>query len=84
MVTHFVTKNVLTFLEYFWLVRRLVHVTLMISILPSFMFARSFDNMVNVARAKLSVNMVDPINFMDIFWKADSSLKGFYLDAFCP
>ena len=74
----FCDKNVLTFLEYFWLVRRLVHVTLimlMISILPSFMFARSFGNMVNVARAKLSVNTVDLINFLDIFWKADRSLK---------
>ena len=65
----FCDKTVLAFLEYFWLVRRLVHALLL------FKFFRSFDKMINVAKAKLFLNMVDPINFLDTFWKADRSLK---------
>ena len=67
------TKHVSAFLEYFSSVKQSVHVKLIIGNgrLPSFMFLRSFDSMVGVARQKLTVNMADPINFLDILWKTD-------------
>ena len=33
------------------------------------MFLRSFDSMISVAREKLALNMVDPINVLDILYK---------------
>ena len=60
VVSRFVTKHVSTFLEYFSSVKPLVHTKLIIGRLPSFIFLRSFDSMVSVARHKHAVNMADP------------------------
>ena len=84
MVTHFVTKNVSAILEYIMLVKRLVHVNLIIGRLPSFMFHKSFDDKIKVARKKVGVNMVDHIIFLDTFWKTDRSLNiGFIIYSIC-
>ena len=48
----FCDKNNLAFLEYFLSVKPLIHAKLIIGRLPSFMFLRSFDSMVSVARQK--------------------------------
>ena len=64
VVSRFVTKNVSAFLEYFLSVNPLVHAKLIIGRLPSFMFFRSLDSMVGVARQKRALNMLDPYQFL--------------------